>query len=224
MKVTKDADNRGKLERGYRRLIRFYPRSFRAESTDEIVTVLLATAPEGQRRPSAAECLDLLRGAARMHMGLSRTPRTLLYAVRLMCLGALAELGVLITIAVTAGDIRASLLADNRWLARDPHKYAWVVSEVNTNITIDLIALPLMAVAWIGVAWANGKGSELGRVAAVGVFMLATVGLLTGLGQDAVRYAPAALAASGVAWVIGLAAVTLTFCGEASSYYERQSA
>jgi hypothetical protein len=39
-----------RLERGYRRLLAWYPRSFRRDSEDEIVAVLLATAEEGQRR------------------------------------------------------------------------------------------------------------------------------------------------------------------------------
>ena len=43
------------LERAYRRLIGFYPRSFRRESTEEILAVLLATA----RRP--AEALLVMR-------------------------------------------------------------------------------------------------------------------------------------------------------------------
>ena len=38
------------LEGAYRRILSCYPRSFRADSEDEILTVLLATAAEGQTR------------------------------------------------------------------------------------------------------------------------------------------------------------------------------
>src|SRR5271166_5129952 len=99
------------LERGYRRLVACYPKSFRTENAEEIVAVLLATSPDGQRRPSLAASADLLTGAFRMHMGLSRAPRSVLTAVRLMCLGAVAELAVLVTVLLTWGSIRAQAVA-----------------------------------------------------------------------------------------------------------------
>jgi hypothetical protein len=43
-----------------------------------------------------------------MHMGLSRAPRTVVTAVRLMYLGAVAQVGALIATLVTASSIRAS--------------------------------------------------------------------------------------------------------------------
>ncbi len=39
-----------RLERGYRRPLAWYPRSFRRDSEDEILAVLLATAEVGQTR------------------------------------------------------------------------------------------------------------------------------------------------------------------------------
>jgi hypothetical protein len=57
------------------------------ESEDEMLAVLLATAHEGQRRVGLAGSADLLRGAVRMHFGLSRSPRPVRNAVRLMCIG-----------------------------------------------------------------------------------------------------------------------------------------
>jgi hypothetical protein len=50
------------LERRYRRLLAFYPRSFREGHEEEILAVLLAAAEEGQGRPHPAEVLDLARG------------------------------------------------------------------------------------------------------------------------------------------------------------------
>ena len=40
------------LERRYRRLLRLYPRDFRARRTDEMIGVLMASAAAGQNRPA----------------------------------------------------------------------------------------------------------------------------------------------------------------------------
>ena len=57
--------DREDLERGYRRLLAYYPREFRRENGDEILGVLLASAPDGQRRVGVADAADLIRGALR---------------------------------------------------------------------------------------------------------------------------------------------------------------
>ncbi|HEY1642262.1 MAG TPA: hypothetical protein VGG35_16335 [Streptosporangiaceae bacterium] len=54
------------LERGYRRLLACYPPRHRRARGEEMVGVLLAAAPAGQRRPTGRETADLLRGAARI--------------------------------------------------------------------------------------------------------------------------------------------------------------
>jgi len=38
------------LERGYRRVLACYPKAFRQESGEEILSVLLSSAQQGQRR------------------------------------------------------------------------------------------------------------------------------------------------------------------------------
>jgi hypothetical protein len=63
------------LERGYRRLLAWYPRSFRAAREEEILAVLMAGAEQGQRRPRFAEAVDLLRSAARMRLFPARPGR-----------------------------------------------------------------------------------------------------------------------------------------------------
>jgi hypothetical protein len=52
-----------RLERRYRRLLAFYPKPFRREHEQEILSVLMVSAAEGQRRPRLAEAFDLLRSA-----------------------------------------------------------------------------------------------------------------------------------------------------------------
>ena len=51
------------LERGYRRLLGWYPRWFRADQEDEMLAVLMAGARPGQRRPGLLETADLITGA-----------------------------------------------------------------------------------------------------------------------------------------------------------------
>ena len=206
------------LELAYRRLVAFYPRSFRRENEEEIVTVLLATAPDGQRRPGIAESVDLLRGAVRMRMNLSRTPRTILAAVRLMYAGAVAELVVLISFALTASTVRADVIA------RNPHVTAATLSYISAHIFLDWISIPVAIVFWVWMAWANGKGYDWARLVSVACFALNTMSLIVSLSQDAAAYAPALVIASAVTWGIGLAAVTLLFCKPSWRYYEQQVA
>jgi hypothetical protein len=56
----------GGLERGYRRLLRWYPPSYRGRHEEEILGVLMADARPGQRRPGARESLDLLWSALKI--------------------------------------------------------------------------------------------------------------------------------------------------------------
>jgi hypothetical protein len=203
------------LERGYRRLVAFFPRSFRAENSEEIITVLLATASEGQRRPGLAESFDLLAGAFRMHMGLSRAPGSVVTAVRLMCLGAAAELAVLVTVLVTEGSIRAQAVA------RYPHYAAAVTRDVSHDITGDMVILPILVLAWLWVAWGNGRGSQLARVAAIVFAALYTLVLVTELAEGVALVAPAAMIVSGVAWALGVGSVVYVLRPQSWPYYER---
>jgi hypothetical protein len=51
------------LERRYRRLLRLYPREFRARRETEMLGVLMASAGDGQRRPATGDVTDIVRGA-----------------------------------------------------------------------------------------------------------------------------------------------------------------
>jgi len=81
------------LERSYRRMLACYPRSFRRDNEDEMLTVLMAAAEDGQRRIGLAEAADLIRGAVRMRLWpAAPRPGSVRAAVRLMLAGAAAEL------------------------------------------------------------------------------------------------------------------------------------
>ena len=56
------------LERRYRRLLAFYPKSYRRQHEREILSVLMAGAAPDQRRPRPAESGDLLKSALRMRL------------------------------------------------------------------------------------------------------------------------------------------------------------
>jgi hypothetical protein len=56
------------LERRYRRLLVCYSAAFRQEHEQEILSVLMAGAEEGQRWPRLAEAADLLRSAIYMRL------------------------------------------------------------------------------------------------------------------------------------------------------------
>ena len=105
--MTDQAD----LERGYRRLLAWYPREFRRENGQEILAVLMAGARDGQRRPGLAESADLIRSGVwmRLRPSVPRSARTVQAAVRLMCAGAaVSAVGLIIGLALIIVDITAA--------------------------------------------------------------------------------------------------------------------
>lgn len=60
------------LERRYRRLLRLYPREFRARREGEMLGVLMASAQDGQTRPAPGSVADIVRGSLLMRL---RGPR-----------------------------------------------------------------------------------------------------------------------------------------------------
>jgi hypothetical protein len=153
-----------------------------------------------------------------MRMGLSRAPLSVVTAVRLMCLGAIAQLGVLITVLVTAGSIHAAGI----------HHYPQYASQasqaVNLDITMDTVLLPIVIATWLWVAWGNGKGSQWARLAAIVLAALYTLAIAVNLSQGVAVLAPAAMIASGVTWALGVAAIVCILQRQSWPHYERQAA
>src|ERR1700730_5442998 len=100
------------LERGYRRWLRLYPKTFRREHEAEILAVLMAGARDGQRRPEPVECLDLISSAWSMHLRprVPRSDRSTLNAVKLMYVGAVVELAAAIIILATVADAKSKVV------------------------------------------------------------------------------------------------------------------
>jgi hypothetical protein len=204
------------LERRYRRVLACYPKEFRRDSGEEILAVLLATAAEGQQRAGLAECADLLRGAIKMHLGMSRSPRPVRNAVRLMCAGAVLTLAVLVAVLVTLGSLRSDFIQN--FTAAQWH------TVMLTQIIPVLASAPIGAGVWLWLAWANGRGYDWARPAFMALFGLVTIGLLLGVGEGTALYAPADLIAATVLWLVGLAAIVLIFSQTASPYYQQEPA
>ena len=203
------------LEHGYRRLLAFYPKAFRRENEEEILAVLLACAQDGQTRPSLEASVDLLKGAMRMRLRpRPGQPRTVFAAVRLMWVGAAAELAALITIIVTAGAVRSAVLH------ADPAAGHALVA----HLVADVVGAPIAIGVWLFLAWANSKGRDAARTASAGSFCLLTLGLLDALAQGGAAYAPADMIAVAVLWLVALGAVVLIFVPASNRYYRPREA
>jgi hypothetical protein len=63
-----------RLERRYRSLLALYPKAFRREHEEEVLSVLMAAAADGQQRPRLAESADLVRSAIFMRLRQTRVP------------------------------------------------------------------------------------------------------------------------------------------------------
>jgi hypothetical protein len=208
------------LERGYRRVLACYPKAFRRESGEEILAVLMATAGEGQRRVGPAESADLIMGALRMHLGLSRSPRPVRNAVRLMLLGAVLTLADVATILVTLGGVRSAA-------AHDLAAAQWPAATL-TRVGPWLATAPIAAGLWLWLAWANGRGHHWARPAFAAFFCVLTVVTFFGLGQaggeDALPYTLPDVIATAVLWLAGLAAGVLILSDAAGPHFQQEPA
>jgi hypothetical protein len=194
-----------RLERGYRRIVALYPRSFRRESEEEIVGVLMVTARPGQRRVGAAEVADLIRGAARMHRG-PQLPRAVLTAVRLTYLGAVAELGVLIVLLVTAASLgSASIRSYPDFSAAQWH------AVLLGHLPVVTAGAPVLLALWAWMACSNARGNHAGRVAFWTVWGIIKVGIAAVAIAGLAAYGIGGVVAAGVLVLIHFAVIPLAF-------------
>jgi hypothetical protein len=208
------------LERGYRRLLAFYPRAYRRARGEEIVAVLMACAADGQRRPGIGEAASLMRGGtlARLRPPGPTPTRTVRTAVRLMWLGALVELGVLAVIVATAGQMHAAILAHNPgYTVADWH------AEFRAHVVTLEVAAPITAGVWLWLAWANRRGRGWARVAFLVFFGVQTASLLSGLAGGAFTYAPDDAVAGIALWCVALVPALLIFNPRSAAFYRRGS-
>ncbi len=204
------------LERGYRRLLACYPRGFRQENEEEILAVLLATAEEDRRRPGLAMSADLIRGGLLMRLRptVPHSARTVRAAVKLMYLAAAAEAAVLLTVVLTAASVRAEVVK----------AAPAALHTAQFRIIADVVALPITMLLVLWLAWAIGRGLDPARLTLSAYFGLTTLDIVYSLSQGAAVIAPADLIASGVFWLLLLAAVILVFIPRSAPYYRGEPA
>jgi hypothetical protein len=198
------------LERGYRRLLAWYPREYRREHEQEILGVLMDTARDGQLRPSLAESTSLIRSGLWMRLRPSapRSARTVRAAVQPMYAGAaVTTLSLIISISALAfiGRSAATLRLAGR------SQPFWVATSV--GIVGGLVVIGL----WLWMARASSQGRNWARVLSTVLFGLATLeltsvfsGAQTVLGL--IFWAPT--------WLVGLAAVWLLWRPDSSTFFK----
>jgi hypothetical protein len=205
------------LERGYRRLLAWYPKWFRLQNEDEVLAVLMACAQEGQTRPSREAAVDLLKGAVRMRLRpMPGQPRTVFAAVWLMIAAAAAELGVMVTLLATESGIKADLIS--RYPA-----YAHAIGHgVTLQVVVDEVSGPIVIAIWLWMAWTSSRGKQRGRVALAVLFGVISLSVLYALSDGSLVYAPAAMSVGLGLWAIAAAAVMLIFNKASSPYFQRR--
>jgi hypothetical protein len=206
------------LEGRYRRLMACYPRAFREEHAEEMLVVLLASARPGQRRPGLADSTNLIANALlrRIRPGAPRSRPTVFWAVRLMALCALLELGALATVLLTRSDLSSTI-------AR--HFPAYSASHIDTLVNGHALSVaigaPTAAIVWLWLAWANGRGHRWARPLFGVLFALTSVSLLVAVSQQAATLAPADLIAGAVLWLVALIALALILNPASDGHYAR---
>jgi hypothetical protein len=194
------------LERGYRRLLAWYPPAFRRENEEELVAVLMACAPEGQRRPGLAASADLIRSGLWMRLvpSVPRSARTVRAAVRLMYAGA-AVTTLSLIISLISLPFIGSEAGSLRLLGRSqPLPVATAVGIVDGLVLI---------VLWLWMAQANGQGRNWARILSTVLFGLATLHLFGN--RDVV-----ALVFAVVTWLVGVAAVWLLWRPTSNAFFK----
>jgi hypothetical protein len=206
------------LERGYRRLLAWYPRAYRRENEEEILAVLLASAYDGQQQPGLAASADLIKGAMRMRLWPpARAPRTVQAAVCLMYAGVAAELASLIISVATASSVQAA------YARGYPRGAAAAVHHAVTAQLLKNDAGTAIAIGgWLLLAWALGRGHNLARFAFAAFVALDSLAVLKAIGQGAAVHAPADMAAAAVVWLLILAAMVLLCTGASNRYYRQR--
>ena len=136
-------------------MLAWYPRGSGEENGPEILAVLMACAPDGQRRPGLAQSADLIRSGLwmRLRPSVPRSARTVRAAVRLMYAGAAVSTVNLIILLAVIADIKAyhAMLGYRLTAAQ--------VGQLNTLVIT--VAIPAWSRSPCGCGW-------LGRTAGAG--------------------------------------------------------
>ena len=209
------------LERAYRRLLAWYPREFRRENGQEILAVLMASAPLGQRRPGLAESADLICNGLwlRLRPSVPRSARTVRAAVRLMYAGAAVSTVNLIMLLAVIAVIKAyhAVLGHHLTVAQ--------VSHLSTlDITVFIVWSLVPIALWLWMARANGCGRNWARILSTVLFGFATLDLTGPFGPPGLRVSLVPVVFGPpvpvLTWLAGLAAVWLLWRPASSAFFK----
>jgi hypothetical protein len=209
------------LERAYRRLLAWYPREFRREHGQEILAVLMADAPRGQRRPGLAESADLIRSGLWLRLRPSVPPsaRTVRAAVKLMYAGAaVSTVNLLIVTALLAG-MKATHAVHGY------HLTAAQVSQLTAGfITLWIIWSLIPVAVWVWMARACGRGRNWARIVSTVLFSVATLDLTGPFGWPRGFHGNVVPVAFGpvipvLYWLVGLVVVWLLWRPASRAYF-----
>jgi len=211
------------LERAYRRLLAWYPREFRRENEQEILAVLMADAPDGQRRPGLAESADLIRSGLwmRLRPSVPRSARTVRAAVKLMYAGAAGSTVNLIILLAFIGDIRAYHAVLGHRLTEAQ------AAQVNTLfITLSVVSDLVPVVLWLWMARANGQGRNWARSLSTALFGVATLDLTGAFGTPVIRVEFVPMLFGPIlpvlTWLAGVAAVWQLWRPASTAFFKPQ--
>jgi hypothetical protein len=211
------------LERGYRRLLAWYPRAFRRENGQEILAVLMACAPDGQRRPGLAESADLIRSGLRIRLrpGVPASARTVRAAVRLMYAGAAVSTVNLILLLAVIGDVKAYHAVLGH------HLTAAQVSQLNTSfITLSVVSDLVPIALWLWMARETGQGRNWARSLSTVLFGLATLDLTGAFGTPVIQVTVVPMLFGPtlpvLTWLAALAAVWQLWRPASSAFFKPQ--
>ena len=206
-----DMTDQEHLERAYRRLLGWYPREFRDENGPEILAVLMAEAPDGQRRPGLAESADLIRSGLwmRMRPSVPRSARTVRAAVKLIYAGAAVSTVNLVIFLALIGDIKIYHAILGHHLTAAQASQLLNPLAITVPIVVGLVPVAL----WLWMARACGRGRNWARIVSTVLFGVATLDLTGAFGPPGFRvslaetvFGPTILV---LYWLVGLAVVWL---------------
>jgi len=196
------------LERGYRRLLAWYPPAFRREHGEELLAVLMTCAPDSQRRPGLAASADLIRSGLwmRLRPSVPRSAPTVRAAVRLMYAGAaittLSFIVAIISVPFIGGRVGSLRLLGH-------------TQPLPVDITVGIIVGLALVAVWLWMARTNGQGRNWARIMSTVLFGLATLHLSGTKGLTQVVFAL-------VTWLVGLAAVWLLWRPASKAFFKPQ--
>lgn len=193
------SDAQDELVRRYRRWLSWYPGWFRRDNEAEMLTVLLEGAEPGQRRPAAADRLDLLVGGllVRLRPRIPRSDRPAWVSIWLMYAGAATELAVLVTVLATQGEVREAIVAHHPEVTD-----AQLQADLSATMEPLAIAAGISVLLWLWLAWAHGRRHHWATALFVLFFIANTRSFLHGLTHGSVTYAPRDVAAGLVLWLL----------------------